>query len=68
MYIIKRSNNIRLIYIDKSFKEHGIRFNTFVYKVQIKFFLFWITIKEFDERDRYDADDCFAYCTNPYKI
>lgn len=28
--------------------------------------LVWITIKEFDEDDYYDAVDCFRYYTNPY--
>lgn len=28
--------------------------------------LVWITIKEFDEDEYYDAVDCFRYCTNPY--
>ncbi|UWH91563.1 MAG: hypothetical protein [Bacteriophage sp.] len=63
MYIINRRKNIRLIgckhFIDDDF--------TFViYKVQIKVLWFWITIKEFDGDDYYDAVDCFRYCTNPY--
>lgn len=64
MYIVNRRKNIRLIgcehFIDDDF--------TFViiYKVQIKVLWFWITIKEFDEDDYYDAVDCFRYCTNPY--
>lgn len=63
MYIVNRRKNIRLIgcehFIDDDF--------TFViYKVQIKVLWFWITIKEFDGADYYDAVDCFRYCTNPY--
>lgn len=63
MYIINRRKNIRLIgcehFIDDDF--------TFViYKVQIKVLWFWITIKEFDGDDYYDAVDYFRYCTNPY--
>ena len=30
-----------------------------IYKVQIKVLWFWITIKEFDGDDYYDAVDCF---------
>lgn len=63
MYIVNRRKNIRLIgcehFIDDDF--------TFViYKVQIKVLWFWITIKEFDGDDYYDAVDRFRYCTNPY--
>lgn len=63
MYIVNRRKNIRLIgcehFIDDDF--------TFViYKVQIKVLWFWITIKEFDGDDYYDAVDGFRYCTNPY--
>lgn len=63
MYIVNRRKNIRLIgcehFIDDDF--------TFViYKVQIKVLWFWITIKEFDCDDYYDAVDCFRYCTNSY--
>lgn len=63
MYIVNRRKNIRLICC-----EHFINYDfTFViYKVQIKVLWFWITIKEFDEDDYYDAVDCFRYCTNPY--
>lgn len=55
MYIVNRRKNIRLIgcehFIDDDF--------TFViYKVQIKVLWFWITIKEFDGDDYYDAVDC----------
>lgn len=58
MYIINRIKNIRLIG-----NEHDL---FIVYKVQIKVLWFWITIKEFDEDEYYDAVDCFRYCTNPY--
>lgn len=57
MYIINRRKNIRLI---------GDDFEFVIYKVQIKVLWFWITIKEFDEDEYYDAVDCFRYCTNPY--
>lgn len=40
--------------------------NFLIYKVQIKVLWFWITIKEFDKDEYYDAVDCFRYCTNPY--
>lgn len=60
MYIIDRRKNIRLIVV--KYDEVGL----IIYKVQIKVFWFWITIKEFDEDDYYDALDCFRYCTNPY--
>lgn len=63
MYIINRRKNIRLIGC-----EHfiGDDFTFVIYKVQIKVLWFWITIKEFDEDEYYDAVDCFKYCTNPY--
>lgn len=63
MYIINRRKNIRLIVC-----EHHIadKFEFIIYKVQIKVLWFWVTIKEFDEDDYYDAVDCFRYCTNPY--
>lgn len=57
MYIINRRKNIRLI---------GDDFAFVIYKVQIKVLWFWVTIKEFDEDEYYDAVDCFRYCTNPY--
>ena len=57
MYIINRRKNIRLI---------GDDFEFLIYKVQIKVLWFWVTIKEFDEDEYYDAVDCFRYCTNPY--
>lgn len=69
MYIINRRKNIRLIgdehHIDD---EHhiGDDFEFLIYKVQIKVLWFWVTIKEFDEDEYYDAVDCFRYCTNPY--
>lgn len=60
MYIIKRKNNIRLIcYINKKVNTE----NSAKYKVQIRCLWFWITIKEFDEDDYYDAADYFRYCT-----
>lgn len=48
--------------------EHhiGDDFEFVIYKVQIKVLWFWVTIKEFDEDEYYDAVDCFRYCTNPY--
>lgn len=56
MYIINRRKNIRLIgdeqHIDDDFKF-------VIYKVQIKVLWFWVTIKEFDEDEYYDAVDCF---------
>ena len=57
MYIINCRKNIRLI---------GDDFEFVIYKVQIKVLWFWVTIKEFDEDEYYDAVDCFRYCTNPY--
>lgn len=60
MYIIDRRKNIRLIVVE--YDEVGL----VIYKVQIKVLWFWITIKEFDEDEYYDAVDCFRYCTNPY--
>lgn len=57
MYIINRRKNIRLI---------GDDFEFVIYKVQIKVLWFWVTIKEFNEDEYYDAVDCFRYCTNPY--
>lgn len=64
MYIVNRRKNIRLIgcehFIDDDY------FTFVIYKVQIKVLWFWITIKEFDGDDYYDAVDCFRYCTNPY--
>lgn len=61
MYIINRRKNIRLIG-----NEHALDELILIYKVQIKVLWFWITIKEFDEDEYYDAVDCFRYCTNPY--
>nr|UWG83165.1 MAG: hypothetical protein [Bacteriophage sp.] len=63
MYIVNRRKNIRLIGC-KQFIDDD--FTVVIYKVQIKVLWFWITIKEFDEDDYYDAVDCFRYCTNPY--
>lgn len=64
MYIVKRKNNIRLICcINKKVNTEN---SSAKYKVQIGCLWFWITIKEFDEDDYYDAVDCFRYCTNPY--
>lgn len=63
MYIIDRRKNIRLV----SYAHHvDDGFEFIIYKVQIKILWFWITIKEFNEDDYYDAVDCFRYCTNPY--
>lgn len=55
--------NIRLIS-----NEHAIddKLIFIIYKVQIKVLWFWVTIKEFDKDEYYDAVDCFRYCTNPY--
>lgn len=64
MYIINRRKNIRLIGCEHLIDDDGFTF--VIYKVQIKVLWFWITIKEFDEDDYYDAVDCFRYCTNPY--
>ena len=63
MYIINRRKNIRLIG-----NEHAIddKLIFIIYKVQIKVLWFWVTIKEFDEDEYYDAVDYFRYCTNPY--
>lgn len=63
MHIINHKDNIRLVS-----NYHRVRINSIakVYKVQIKVLWFWVTIKEFDEDEYYDAVDCFRYCTNPY--
>lgn len=63
MYIINRRKNIRLIG-DEHVLDDELIF--VIYKVQIKVLWFWVTIKEFDEDEYYDAFDCFRYCTNPY--
>lgn len=63
MYIINRRKNIRLIGNEHAFDDKLI---FVIYKVQIKVLWFWITIKEFDEDEYYDAVDCFRYCTNSY--
>lgn len=63
MYIINRRKNIRLIGNEHAFDDKLI---FVIYKVQIKVLWFWITIKEFDEDEYYDAVDCFRYCTDPY--
>lgn len=64
MYIVKRKNNIRLICcINKKVNTENSSARC---KVQIRCLWFWITIKEFDEDEYYDAVDCFRYCTNPY--
>lgn len=63
MYIINRRKNIRLIGSEHALDDKLI---SIIYKVQIKVLWFWITIKEFDEDEYYDAVDCFRYCTNPY--
>lgn len=63
MYIINRKKNIRLIVCERNIADE---FEFVIYKVQIKVLWFWVTIKEFDEYEYYDAVDCFRYCTNPY--
>ena len=63
MYIINRRKNIILIGNEHSLDDKLI---FVIYKVQIKVLWFWVTIKEFDEDEYYDAVDCFRYCTNPY--
>lgn len=63
MYIINRRKNIRLIGCEHHIDDD---FRFVIYKVQIKVLWFWVTIKEFDEDEYYDAVDCFRYCTNPY--
>lgn len=63
MYIINRRKNIRLIGNEHALDDKLI---FIIYKVQIKVLWFWITIKEFDEDEYYDAVDYFRYCTNPY--
>lgn len=63
MYIINRKKNIRLIGNEYVLDDELI---FVIYKVQIKVLWFWVTIKEFDEDEYYDAVDCFRYCTNPY--
>lgn len=63
MYIINRRKNIRLIDNEHALDDKLI---FVIYKVQIKVLWFWVTIKEFDEDEYYDAVDCFRYCTNPY--
>lgn len=63
MYIIKHEGNIRLVADYHRAYRNCI---ATIYKVQIKVLWFWVTIKEFDEDEYYDAVDCFRYCTNPY--
>lgn len=63
MYIINRRKNIRLIGNEHALDDKLI---FVIYKVQIKVLWFWITIKEFDEDEYYDAVGCFRYCTNHY--
>ena len=63
MYIVNRRKNIRLIGCEHFIDDD---FTFLIYKVQIKVLWFWITIKEFDGDDFYDAFYCFRYCTNPY--
>lgn len=63
MYIINRRKNIRLIGNEHALDDKLI---FVIYKVQIKVLWFWVTIKEFDEDEYYDAVDYFRYCTNPY--
>lgn len=63
MYIIKHKGNIRLV---ANCHKNNREISFVIYKVQIKVLWFWVTIKEFDEDEYYDAVDCFRYCTNPY--
>lgn len=63
MYIINRRKNIRLIGNERALDD---KFIFVIYKVQIKVLWFWVTIKEFDEDEYYDAVNCFRYCINPY--
>ena len=63
MYIFIFRKNIRLIGNKHALDDKLI---FVIYKVQIKVLWFWVTIKEFDEDEYYDAVDCFRYCTNPY--
>lgn len=63
MYIINRRKNIRLIGNERALDD---KFIFVIYKVQIKVLWFWVTIKEFDEDEYYDALNCFRYCINPY--
>lgn len=63
MYIINRRKNIRLIGNEYPLDDKLI---FVIYEVQIKVLWFWVTIKEFNEDEYYDAVDCFRYCTNPY--
>lgn len=63
MYIINCRKNIRLIGNEHALDDKLI---FVIYKVQIKVLWFWVTIKEFDEDEYYDAVDCFRHCTNPY--
>lgn len=63
MYIIKHEGNIRLV---ANYRKNNREISFINYKVQIKVLWFWITIKEFDEDEYYDAVDCFRHCTNPY--
>lgn len=46
------NNNMPVINISKNIKDNPLEV--------------WVTIKEFDEDEYYDAVDCFRYCTNPY--
>lgn len=66
--VFKRYNNIRLVGHTNPMLENvgNLDFKDCIYKVQIKVLWFWVTIKEFDEDEYYDAVDCFRYCTNPY--
>lgn len=63
MYIINRRKNIRLIVNEHALDDKLI---FVIYKVQIKVLWFWVTIKEFDKDEYYDAVDCFRHCTSPY--
>lgn len=71
MYIAKTNGHVRLIckaVKDLTKKDTGFVEISAVYKVQIKWFIFWITIKQFQEDEYADALDCYKYITNPYII
>lgn len=59
-------NKLCILLIVENIRLIGDDFEFVIYKVQIKVLWFWVTIKEFDEDEYYDAVDCFRYCTNPY--
>lgn len=73
MEVIKRNNNYRLVFVkDGCYEDIPCYISNF--KIQIKLFWFWITIKEFKEGD-YDDDaefckneaiELYNKITNPY--